>query len=381
MRAALAIRPENPIILSKLGTTFFHTSRFDEAIAAYREVIRLTPNLATPRTALSGILLRQGKLDEAVTEARTATRLNPDLAYAHVCLGYALADQGELDEAVAEARTAIRLKPNSAHAHICLSDLLCEQGNLDEALAEAHSAIRLKADLSGSHISLGKVLHRRGQFEESESQYREAIRLDPFDVWAQMSLSNLLLGQGKFSEAMVIPQKRLDQDPKDYKALSNRALCHHGLGRMAMARADLELAIALAPADPELLNTLACWLTHDPGHADRDPKRAVELATRALKLSAKPSYWNTLGAARYRDGDWKAAIDALTKSMERSNGGDGNDWFFLAMAHWQLGDKPQGRSWYDKAVPWMEKNQPKNEELIRFRAEAAALLGVNEKKD
>ena len=28
----------------------------------------------------------------------------------------------------------------------------------------------------------------------------------------------------------------------------------------------------------------------------------------------------------------------------------------------------------------MEKNQPKNEELVRFRTEAAALLGVNETK-
>ena len=31
LRAALAIRPENPIIVSKLGTALFHTSRFDEA--------------------------------------------------------------------------------------------------------------------------------------------------------------------------------------------------------------------------------------------------------------------------------------------------------------------------------------------------------------
>ena len=94
----------------------------------------------------------------------------------------------------------------------------------------------------------------------------------------------------------------------------------------------------------------------------------------------KRTNWNTLGAAHYRAGDWKAAIEALTKSMELGKGGDSTDWFFLAMAHWQLGDKTQARSWYDKAVPWMEKNQPKNEELIRFRAEAAALLEVNEKQ-
>ena len=75
------------------------------------------------------------------------------------------------------------------------------------------------------------------------------------------------------------------------------------------------------------------------------------------------------------NGNWKAAIEALTKSMELSKGGDSTDWFFLAMAHWQLGDKPQARSWYDKAVPWMEKNQPKDEELIRFRAGGRGLAG------
>ena len=89
--------------------------------------------------------------------------------------------------------------------------------------------------------------------------------------------------------------------------------------------------------------------------------------------------WNTLGVAQYRRGDWKAAIEALTKSTELSKGGDGIDWFFLAMAHWRLGDKPAARSWYDKAVQWTNKNRPKDEELSRFRAEAAALLEVTEK--
>jgi len=56
--------------------------------------------------------------------------------------------------------------------------------------------------------------------------------------------------------------------------------------------------------------------------------------------------------------------------MELRKGGDSLDWFFLAMTRWQLGDKQEARKWYDKAVQWMEKNQPKDEELIRFRAEA-----------
>jgi hypothetical protein len=62
--------------------------------------------------------------------------------------------------------------------------------------------------------------------------------------------------------------------------------------------------------------------------------------------------------------------------MELRAGGDCFDWYFLSMAHWQLGHKEEARKWYDKAVEWTEKNNPKEEDLPRFRAEAAELLGI-----
>jgi hypothetical protein len=60
--------------------------------------------------------------------------------------------------------------------------------------------------------------------------------------------------------------------------------------------------------------------------------------------------------------------------MDLHAGGDSAEWFFLAMAHWQLGERSQARDWYTRAVPWMEKNRPGDEQLQRFRAEAASLL-------
>jgi uncharacterized protein HemY len=85
--------------------------------------------------------------------------------------------------------------------------------------------------------------------------------------------------------------------------------------------------------------------------------------------------WNTLGVAQYRKGDWKAAVEALMKSAQLRNGGDSFDFFFLAMAHWELNEEEEARAWYDRAVAWMDRNAPQNEELQRFRAEAATLLG------
>ena len=96
-------------------------------------------------------------------------------------------------------------------------------------------------------------------------------------------------------------------------------------------------------------------------------------------MPKEASYWNTLGTARYRAGDWQGAIEALEKSMQLRSGGDAFDWFFLAMAQWQLGHKDEARNWYDKAVAWTEENQRNNEELRRFRAEATELLGIEEK--
>ena len=66
-----------------------------------------------------------------------------------------------------------------------------------------------------------------------------------------------------------------------------------------------------------------------------------------------------------------------------SRGSNGREWQFdpLAVAHWRLGNQDEARKWYDQAVAWMNKNQPKNEELRRFRAEAEELMKIERKKD
>jgi hypothetical protein len=46
------------------------------------------------------------------------------------------------------------------------------------------------------------------------------------------------------------------------------------------------------------------------------------------------------------------------------------------MAYWQSGQRNEARTWYDKAIGWMDKNRPTDPELLRFRAEAAELLGI-----
>ncbi len=96
-----------------LGIALGNQGKLEEAIAAYREAIRLKPDYADAHNNLGIALGKQGKLEEAVAEFRTAIRLKPDYADAHATLGVALVAQGKVDDAIAELRAAIRLKPNT----------------------------------------------------------------------------------------------------------------------------------------------------------------------------------------------------------------------------------------------------------------------------
>ena len=64
---------------------------------------------APPRARSSDTLKKLGRGDEALAEFREAIRLKPDDAAAHYSLGNLLRDQGKLDEAVASYREAVRL--------------------------------------------------------------------------------------------------------------------------------------------------------------------------------------------------------------------------------------------------------------------------------
>src|SRR5262249_7620972 len=126
------------------------------------------------------------------------------------------------------------------------------------------------------------------------------------------------------------------------EAYYRRAGAYGQLGRYREAQADYEKLLEFAPGSALIHNDLSWLLATCPDPKLRDPARAVQLAQRAVELEeqiGKTS--NTLGVARYRAGNWKAAIEALDKSRASRQGGDAFDFLFLAMACWQLGQKDE----------------------------------------
>ena len=93
----------------------------------------------------------------------------------------------------------------------------------------------------------------------------------------------------------------------------------------------------------------------------REPKRAVDLAQKAIRWHQRRGIFGTRWASPTTPGNWKACLAALEKVPEFSPYATSWDWFFQAMAHWQLSDKDRAHKYYQQAVDWMDKNHPKNE--------------------
>jgi WD40 repeat protein/Flp pilus assembly protein TadD len=224
----------------------------------------------------------------------------------------------------------------------------------------------------------GLAFARRGRWREALDDFRRSLALRPNQAEPHYQRGLIRARLRQTQEAIADFSRAIAIAPDHAEAYAARGDAHSVRRAWEQAAGDYSKAADLRPDWPECANNAAWFLATHPDPGRRDPGRAVLLARRSVDLDCDEAMsWNTLGVAHYRARHWDEAIAALTRSMDLFGGhAEGYNTFFLAMSHWQLGDKEEARRWYDRAVQWVEKNPPTDDELPRFRAEAAELLQI-----
>ena len=371
-------------------------------------------------------LLAESSKDPANQDALANTLLN---------LGTVLSPQGEADEieklfrrvvtlqrAAVDADGQDRFLPGLALGLESLSLRLLDSGKLQEAKPAINETVEIYKQLlkvrgqdkrfnryvARGYASQGRVLAAASEVKDAEQAYREAVKLqgplvaqatgDPF---YRMDLATTL---SDWADLLKKTSRKKEAEDMLRQAIGHYTILKKGFpearrnaldlaknymklvswlwefGRIDEAAEPYRLALEVAPDDPVVNNELAWILATNADPRLWKPAEAVRLAQKAVKARPKVgTYWNTLGAAHYRNGDDKSAVSALELSMSLSRGGESSDWFFLAMAHWRLGDRDQARRWFDQAARWMDKHLPHDDELRRFRAEAETTLVAADK--
>ena len=213
-REALRLKPDLEEVWYNLGTTYMRLNQYAEAITAFREALRLDPNYGEAWNNLGVARSATNHSAEAITAFREALRLDPNYAEAWYNLGSAYSDLNQVAQAITAFREAVRLNPTYASAWYNLGNAYGNQGQSGLSISALREAARLRPDHARTWISLGVLYGKQGQYALAAQVYREALRLDPDDVSTWYDLGLVYVVQGDRSRVRQVHQQIKTLDPR-----------------------------------------------------------------------------------------------------------------------------------------------------------------------
>jgi serine/threonine protein kinase/Tfp pilus assembly protein PilF len=362
-----------------LGVVWRAAKRPDEAQEAYTKAIPLLENL--------------------VARDPTVRRYQDDLDQTYTNLANLLEDGGQPLQAEQEYRRAVAFwekraenSPKDAELRSKIGgnlhnfaiwiagprgDFPEERRLVERAIVHQRAALEdqpknatYRRFLRNHYQVLADVLLKLGDHAQAARAAAELPRISP-EVWQEYDFAINFLVQ------CVLLAER---DSK--LSTEQRAAAVQEYSRQA--KHSIDEGLKRIPDDAETLNNTAYFLTMCAARQLRDPKRAVELARRAVaKAPDSGMYHGMLGIALYRAGDYFASSPELQDAFRLRNANSPTECFVLAMINWQLGFKQAAVDWYESPKRTAEKESGQkppvlNDATREFQAEAAAMLGIKE---
>jgi tetratricopeptide (TPR) repeat protein len=335
-RKELATYPRDPLTSLQLGMAYVEARRYEEALPLLALAAGAGPPQGRVFYYLGRCQLGLGQAREAVGSLRKALDLATQqgagaaqLGGVHNQLGLALRAIGAAEESAAHFAEASRIageRAESSREHLAryMADepdpetgpaamsLLLQESPLAALTPADRKALehRVRVELARAYLNLGVMQARAQHFDRAAEHLERAAAADPTFPEVQRSL-----GVAEFNA------KRFD------KATGPLSLA------LAAAPDDLELRRMLSTAliETEAYDRAAELLAADPGRED-DPSLQYAYGL-ALVRSGRPAEGERvfsellarhgesaeisvmLGQARAQEGDYKAAIETLTRAL------------------------------------------------------------------
>lgn len=208
--------------MAEEGYQYALAKQYDQAVDAYRQAIKLDPNLAAAYHGLGSVYVNMGRSSDALDPMRTAVRLSPNDSAIRLTLGITLENLRRFDEALQEINEAKRLNPRDASVRNHLGNLLLNMGHLDDALAAYQEALRLNPGQAKYKYNSGLALMRLGRFNEAVAPLEETLRVEPQHREARYLLSDAYGKLGHYEKAIESWSKFLELVPDVPEALTKR---------------------------------------------------------------------------------------------------------------------------------------------------------------
>ena len=280
----------------------------------FSTMMEQAPDAQLPRTLLGTMYRREGRYREAVSSLEAALARIPDphaparltvynnLAGAVAALGDRERARHLLEQAATFGQGSVsvlnnlavleRLDGNLTAAEQALDGALTEEPWHDQALAQRGQVRLARGAVDGAVDDLERYLERypptfevlvaladatgqRGQRLRARSLLEQAAGLRPGAPEAAIPLGRLAIAESRWRDARRAFESVLSRSPEHVPALNGAAIAAARMSDTASARALLERAEAVAPADPSTVLNLA-RLDLEAGDRERAQARIMD---------------------------------------------------------------------------------------------------------
>jgi len=184
-REALRLKPDLLPAYFELGLLYLNAKHDSAAAELFESLVKAKPT-AESHLVIGQAYLNSGRTELALNNFRQATQLKPNLAQAHLLLGSALLKKNLRQEAAESCRLALQLDANSSAARTMLSRILAQNsleylnnGRWDDAQAEIQELLKTDANSAEAHLLLGTVFANKKQFAEAADEYEAFLKMAP----------------------------------------------------------------------------------------------------------------------------------------------------------------------------------------------------------
>ncbi|MBS4021579.1 MAG: tetratricopeptide repeat protein [Dethiobacter sp.] len=177
-------------------------------------------------------------MDEAIAEFRQVITLEPDLLLPHLCLGVAYAERGKADEAMRELRLVQALSTDpqtSAIVHNSLGNLYADSERYEMALPEFEKAVELDPEFAAAHFNMGAAYYNVKDYYKSLLSFEKVKSKFPKDWEIYFYLGKIHKRVGNDEEALVNLLKASYLAPQQPFVAFELGLLYDNLGEMRKA--------------------------------------------------------------------------------------------------------------------------------------------------
>ena len=183
-----------------------------------------------------------------------------DVGRNYLSYGALFFQRGYLDQAEASFQQALRGDPSSAEALYGIGSVYLNQNKNSVARETFERAVKLQANypdtLPDAWNNLGVIATREGRADDSVQCFQEALRLSPRHLLSLDNLANAYRAQKRWDEARKVLELALEVAPQDPEANYSMGMVFAQADDTVKAYEYLQRALKARPVYPEALNNL-----------------------------------------------------------------------------------------------------------------------------